>query len=120
MKTKLNEQSLDWALTHICRYCDSDHFPRAFEFTAIRQNWKEVKDHILAINLETYTPKPPLIRFAPKLGGTHRVVHRLDPIDSLIYTAMAHEIQQSMGGPGDLERAKIVPSRVEPESGQDK
>jgi hypothetical protein len=116
MKTKLDEQSLDWALTHICRYCDSDHFPRAFEFTAIRQNWKEVKDHILAINLETYTPRKPLIRFAPKLGGTHRIVHRLDPIDSLIYTAMAHEIQRSMGGSGDPQTARIAPSRVEPDS----
>jgi len=28
---------LEWALAHLCRYCDSDFFPRAFKFDAIRE-----------------------------------------------------------------------------------
>ncbi len=96
MKTTLKGHSLDWALIHICRYCDSDLFPRMFEFNVIRWNWSEVKERMLAVNMETYEPRPPQIRFAPKLTGAQRIVHRLDPIDSLIYTAMVYEIHEAM------------------------
>jgi hypothetical protein len=96
MKNRLKGDSLDWALLHLCRYCDSDLFPRMFEFNAIRQNWEEVKVHILAINLDKYVPQTPLIRFAPKLTGAQRIVHRLGPIDAIIYTAMVYEMHQTI------------------------
>jgi hypothetical protein len=117
MKTFLKENSLDWAITHLCRYCDSDLFPRVFEFDALWENWQEAKAHLLSINLESHTPKPPLLRFVPKLSGAQRVVHRLDPIDSVIYTAMAHQIHDSIQGIGGAQTARIAPARIDPAAG---
>jgi hypothetical protein len=113
MHVRLKQDSLDWALTHICRFCDNDLFPRLFEFDAIRENWQEVKSHLLAIDLESYVPQPPLLRFAPKVSGMHRAVHRLDPVDSLIYTAMVHQLQESMLQASTFSREQISTRRVE-------
>ena len=88
---KLNEESLEWALLHLTRYYDSDFFPRLFEFDAIKNDWKKIKEHILEIDLEDYAPKSPLVYLAPKPNGNFRVVHQLDPIDSLIFTALIYE-----------------------------
>jgi hypothetical protein len=114
MRTFLKEHSLDWAITHLCRYCDSDLFPRVFEFDALWENWQEAKAHLLSIDLEAYTPKSPLLRFAPKLSGAQRVVHRLDPIDSVIYTAMAHQIHDTMREIGGPPTARLASARIEP------
>jgi uncharacterized coiled-coil protein SlyX len=113
MNAVLREKSLDWALAHVCRFADSDHFARIFEFHAIQKNWKEVRDHMLSLDLEAYVPQAPLMRFAPRLNGTHRIVHRLDPIDTLIYTALVHQIYEAAEGPRDPEPMRAAASRVE-------
>ena len=89
--TKLKESSLEWAKLHLSRYYDSDFFPRLFEIDAILNDWVNVKKYILEIDLTTYIPKSPLVYLAPKPNGNFRVVHQLDPIDSLIYTALIYE-----------------------------
>lgn len=89
--TKIQESSLEWALLHLTRYYDSDFFPRLFEFDAIKNDWTNVKKHILTIDLEKYAPTSPLVFLAPKPNGNFRVVHQLDPIDSLIFTALIYE-----------------------------
>lgn len=43
MPLTLSERSLDWALEHILNYGDTDIFPEAFEFDAIKHDWQEVK-----------------------------------------------------------------------------
>ena len=113
MAAVLKDPYLDWALAHVCRYADSDHFARIFEFNAIRDNWKEVRDHIHSLDLEVYSPQPALLRFAPKLNGTHRVVHRLDPLDVLIYTALVRQIHEAAEGPRDREPLRLTALRVE-------
>lgn len=87
----IQETSLEWALLHLTRYYDSDFFPRLFEFEAIKRDWVNIKQYILGIDLEKYAPKSPLVYLAPKPNGNFRVVHQLDPIDSLIFTAMIYE-----------------------------
>ena len=90
----LGEESLEWALKHLTRYYDSDFCPVAFEFSAIKQGWTSIKSHLRSIDLDEYTPQSPLIHLAPKANGTFRVVHRLDPIDSLLYTALVYEVHR--------------------------
>ena len=89
---KLKENHLEWALKHLQKYSHSDFYPKIFEFPAISHNWQQVKDHILSLDLDTYAPKSPLIKLAPKPNGNFRIVHQLDPIDSLIYTALIREV----------------------------
>jgi hypothetical protein len=95
MKTAINEKSLEWARTHLIRFGDNDFFPAAFEFGVLASKWNEIKPQLLAINLATHEPRPPLVRFAPRRDGAFRILHRLDPIDSLIYTALVYEILQT-------------------------
>ncbi len=115
MKTVLQEHSLDWALTHVSRFCDNDFFPAMFEFNVFAGDWNEVRMHILAIDLQAHLPRPPLVRFAPKLAGSFRILHRLDPIDSLIYTALVHEINETLEkSRGMGSTASIHPFRIEP------
>lgn len=90
---KLNETSLEWALKHLRHFSSSSFYPKAFEFDAIAHNWKEVKKYISDLDLDEYTPKTPLISLALKPNKNFRVVHQLDPIDSIIYTALIYEIQ---------------------------
>lgn len=90
--TAIKEKYLEWALKHLQKYSHSDFYPRLFEYAALVHNWAEVKKHILSIDLDDYSPKSPLIDLAPKSNGNYRVVHQLDPIDSLIYTSLVREV----------------------------
>lgn len=92
--TSIKENALEWAFKHLTRYYDSDFYPKSFEFEAIACNWASVKDFIISLDLKKYTPKSPFISLAPKVNGTYRIVHKLDPIDSLIYTALVYELHQ--------------------------
>jgi hypothetical protein len=92
----LKENHLEWALKHLKKYSHSDFYPRIFEFAAISHNWQQLKNHILSLDLDTYRPKTPIISVAPKPDGNFRVVHQLDPIDSLIYTALVREVCEAI------------------------
>ncbi len=87
----LQETSIEWALLHLERFYDSDFYPRLFEFEAIKHDWSNIKSYLLNLDLDKYAPKVPLTTLAPKPNGTFRVVHQLEPLDSLIYTALVHE-----------------------------
>ena len=89
---KLKENNLEWALRHLQKYSHSDFYPKIFEFPAISHNWQQVKGHILSLDLDIYQPKSPQINLAPKPNGNYRIVHQLDAIDSLIYTALIREV----------------------------
>jgi hypothetical protein len=93
---KLTENSLDWSLKHLTHYYDSDFYPRIFEFQAISHAWARIKDFLQGIDLGNYTPKTPVLTLAPKANTTYRIVHQLDPIDSLILTALVYEISQTI------------------------
>ena len=101
----VQETSLEWALLHQTNYYDSDFFPRLFEFEAIKHDWVNIKKHLLLLDLEGYAPKNPFISLAPKPNGTYRVVHQLDPIDSLLYAALMYE------NAGIIESYRIPESR---------
>ncbi|HLW10001.1 MAG TPA: RNA-directed DNA polymerase [Fermentimonas sp.] len=92
----INDASLEWALSHLTKYYDSDFFPRLFEFEAIKFDWDRLKKDIMKLDIESYMPKSPRIMYAPKINNTFRVVHQLDPIDSLIYTSLIFEIAQEV------------------------
>jgi len=89
---KLKENHLEWALKHLQKYSHSDFYPRLFEFAAISHNWQAVKQYILSLDMSDYEPKSPMMCLAPKPNGIFRVAHQLDPIDSLIYTALVREV----------------------------
>lgn len=94
--SKLTEEALDFARQHIEKYYDSDFFPKPFEFEAIWHNWDEVKTELSTKNIEKLPVFPPHTVPAIKSNGTYRIVHQLEPVDAIIYTAMAYEIAASV------------------------
>ena len=88
----LKESSLEWAIKHLLKYYNSDFYPKLFEYKALKHNWADVKQGLLKIDLDKYIPKSPITSLAFKHNGTFRIVHLLDPIDSIVITAMTYEI----------------------------
>ncbi len=97
----LPTNSIEWALKHVTRFYSSDFFPDPFEFEAISSQWQHLRPIIEAWDVASYTPKTPLQALAPKPNGTFRIVHQLDPLDALVYTALAHTLAD------DIEEARI-------------
>jgi hypothetical protein len=91
MPDKLHPASLNWSLTHILRFGDTDLFPIPFEYMAIQSEWNTVLEKLTEIDLLDYEGGS-LRRFlVPKHQGGYRVALQLDPIDTLIYTAIVYE-----------------------------
>lgn len=88
---QLKPESLDWALTHIKRFGDTDIFPVPFEYLAIQHAWNGIKDELVGLDMGTYECRP-LSRFlVPKPEIGYRAAIQLDPLDALIYTALVYE-----------------------------
>jgi hypothetical protein len=114
----LPEESVEWAIKHVSRFYASDFFPTPFEFEAIKHAWNQIKPYLLGIDLDVYTPSTPATALAPKSNGTFRVVHNLDPLDTLLYTALIYHVS------GKIEAFRIpavqmiaCSYRIEPDVG---
>jgi hypothetical protein len=97
----LSEASLDFAREHIEKYYDSDFFPKPAEFDAIWHQWDEVKRELTSRNVEKMWVNSPRVMAIQKPKGGFRVVHQLEPLDAIVYTALAHTIVD------DIERSRM-------------
>ncbi len=95
---QLSETSLEWSLAHLRRFYSSDFFPEPFEFQAIHTQWSTVKDYLLKLDISKHVPHAAVRLLAPKPNGTFRLVHQLDPVDSLIYTSLVHSVAADIEG----------------------
>jgi len=98
---KLTADALDFARIHIRQFYDSDFFPKPLEFDALWHSWDEVVNYLTAEEIGTYPISAPRAYAALKPNGTFRIVHQLDPLNSLIYTAMAYMVA------GELESLRF-------------
>lgn len=89
---QLQEDSLNWAITHIKRFGDTDIFPVPFEYQAIHNQWDLLKDYLLRIDLATHETRAFNRYLVPKPQGGYRVAIQLDPIDTILYTAAIYEV----------------------------
>ncbi len=95
MPLTLSERSLNWALEHILNYGDTDIFPEAFEFEAIKHDWQEVKAWIRSVDILVWNARPYRRCLAPKHRFGFRISTQLDPLDILVFTALVHEGHKS-------------------------
>ncbi len=100
----LSEAALDFAKKHIERYYDSDFFPKSAEFQALWHQWDEVKKELMSKNVSKIWVTPPRAMTIVKPKGGFRVVHQLEPVDAVVYTALAYEAAPS------IEAARIDPA----------
>jgi hypothetical protein len=90
MEMNITEEALEFSKAHIINFYDSDFFRKPFEFKAINANWDEIKSFYLS--MDRYTTNNLIKMAAPKPKGGFRVVHQLDPLDCLLYTALTYQI----------------------------
>lgn len=93
---KLSEIAVNWAKDHIQNFYDSDFYFKPFEFQGLWANWNEVLHYLTNTDINSLNVKKPIFYPAPKKGVGFRIVHQLDPLDSLAYTALAYEIAQKV------------------------
>lgn len=98
---RLKTESVDWAITHIRRYGDTDIFPVPFEYEAIKHSWPNLRDAISKLDIASYEARPFRRMLVPKATQGYRVAIQLDPVDTIIYTALAYEAAES------VERSRI-------------
>lgn len=102
--TILSEQGLEFARAHLTNFADSDFFPPLFEYEAIWSNWERFKADVVRSNISKLWLPSPLALPAPKLTDTFRIVHQLDPLSAITYTALAHDVAET------LEAKRIDPA----------
>jgi hypothetical protein len=83
--------SLEWALTHLSKYGDTDLFPRAFEIDAVKADWSTLKPVLQAIDLSQHGTSADRKLLMPKGKSAFRAVVQLDCIDALLYTGLVYE-----------------------------
>lgn len=83
--------ALEWALTHLLKYGDTDLLPIPFEYQAVKADWQTIRPKLERRDLCTPLSGAAVHFLVPKPTGTFRVVTRLDPLDAILYTAATYE-----------------------------
>jgi len=92
----LVEEDIEFARRHIQRFYDTDFFPKHFALDALWHCWKEVKPLIGSSLIRELPLSTPEAIVWPKPKGGFRVVHQLDPLSSVVYSAIAHSVAPSI------------------------
>jgi hypothetical protein len=103
MSLYLKPESFDWALEHAERFGDTDIFPPAFEFEALRHTWTEIRQELVGADVLSWTTRPHRYCLVPKGRYGFRIATQLDPLDFLVYAAIVYEIGE------DLENHRVPP-----------
>ena len=93
---RLSKESINFAIDHITSYYDSSFFPTPFEFDALKEFRKETIDFLISQDLEDFSVETSRTFAVNKPKGGYRIVHQLEPLNSLIYTALVYEIANNI------------------------
>lgn len=98
---RVSSNSLDVAMTHIIAKGDTDIFPPAFEFNAILDQWTKARAYLASQDLDSWAVRPLRDGLSPKRRLGFRIATQLDPLDTILITALIYEIGH------DLESVRI-------------
>jgi hypothetical protein len=94
-------EGLEWSLTHVRKYGDTDIFPVPFEYDAIAHDWNSIKPYFQGLDFGNYKIRADRRIFVVKPGGGFRAAVQLDPLDHLIYTTAVYEAAEY------IEKARV-------------
>lgn len=101
--TILTDQALQFAREHIEKFYDSDFFPKPPEFGALWHQWEDVKKELMSKNVPKLWVTSPRAMTIAKPKGGFRIVHQLEPLDALVYSALACHVAAG------VEAARMAP-----------
>jgi Reverse transcriptase (RNA-dependent DNA polymerase) len=88
---KINKTSLQWSLKHLIRFGDTDLFPRPIEFDALHEIEAETVRRLRDIDAIDYIYSPARRFIVPKDELSYRTATQLDPVDTIILTAIIRQ-----------------------------
>lgn len=94
--SRLSDDSLEFAKKHIESYYDSDFFPKNREYDAIWHSWEDVKKELSSTNVTKLPAASAITATSVKPKGGFRIVQQLDAVSTIVYTALAYEVADSI------------------------
>lgn len=91
---KIAETSIEWAINHLTEYGDTDLFPKPVEFDIIAKEREYVKNKLKDIDISSYNFQSSRRFVIPKDELSYRIATQLNPIDSILFTALLHQYGQ--------------------------
>jgi hypothetical protein len=107
MAYRLSPESLEAAVSHLCRYGDTDIFPHLPELSFVADEGKPVIAELVKLDLDTYTPAGAVEALAPKGRYSFRIAHQLPALDTLLLLACVIEIGEQI----EAKRQPVTQSR---------
>lgn len=98
----LNASSLEWALRSVNQFGDSDLFTRPIEFQVLLDLGHDAIDALSGTDISTFRPGVVRRFVVPKDDLSYRTATQLDPLDSIVFTAIVYEFRQSNGGQTEI------------------
>ena len=92
MPLTVQAKALNWALHHALEKGDTDIFPAAFEYQAVKADWAQITAGIQATDMLEWKVRAARRCLAPKHKFGFRVSTQLDPLDFIIFTALVYEV----------------------------
>jgi hypothetical protein len=105
---KLDEQSIRWAIKHLYTESDTDLFPRPKEIDIISDMKEEIVNKLVNIDIGSYTWNRNRRFIIPKSEYSYRVSTQLDPIDSIMVSAIIHQFGKKIEDKRDTETNQRV------------
>ena len=88
---KINEESIKWALKSLESMGDSDLFARPFELSIIKKLGDTASSRIASLDISDFGYGPSRRFIVPKDDLSYRTASQLDPLNSVILTALIYE-----------------------------
>lgn len=103
---KIKEDSIKWALNSLLQLGDTDLFALPVELKIMNELGDQITSRIASMDLSSISFKPSRHFIVPKDNLSYRTATQLDPINSLIFTALIYEY-------GNLIEEKRIPKKEE-------
>jgi retron-type reverse transcriptase len=87
---KLTSESLEWAIRSLARFGDTDLFPLPVEIRALGADIESAVRTLSEIDLSSHQPGAARRFLVPKDDLSYRQATQLDPLDSVLLTAMIY------------------------------
>jgi hypothetical protein len=88
---KIKAESIEWAIHSLENLGDSDLFVRPIELSIIKDLGGSALSRIASLDLSSCNPGPARRFIVPKDDLSYRTATQLDPLDSILLTALVHE-----------------------------
>ncbi len=87
MAFKLPASALEKAITHLCKYGDTDVFPHLPELAFFRDESSAIVAELKDLDIDSYNPGGAFEALAPKSRFGFRITHQLGAVDTVLLLA---------------------------------